>query len=185
MDDRQIVDLYWQRSEEAISETARKYGTYCYSIARSILSNHEDAEECVNDTYNEAWHSIPPHRPSVLSTFLGKLTRRLSIDRLRYCTAEKRGGGEAPLVLDELEDCISGEGDPVKELEKQRLSETLQAFIRALPEKERQVFLCRYWYMEPLAAIAARYGYSESKVKSMLYRTREKLKRWLEKEGFQ
>ncbi len=106
MDDKRIVELYWQRSERAISETSAKYGKYCYSIAHGILHNNEDAEESVNDTYNEAWNTIPPHRPSVLSAFLGKITRRLSIDKFSRRNAEKRGGGEMPLVLDELQDCI-------------------------------------------------------------------------------
>ena len=109
MDDQRIVELYWERSEQAISETQSKYGSYCYSIAYNILNNNEDAEESVNDTYNDAWNSIPPHRPSILSTFLGKITRRISIDRWRKHNAEKRGGGEMPLVLDELQECVADE----------------------------------------------------------------------------
>ena len=102
MDDLEIVNLYWKRNERALEETAKKYGKYCYSIAYNLLSNHEDSEESVNDTYIEAWNAIPPHKPSVLSTFLGKITRRIAIDKWRCDHAEKRGGGEVPVVLEEL-----------------------------------------------------------------------------------
>ncbi len=185
MDDKRIVDLYWQRNEQAISETSLKYGNYCYSIAHNILNNHEDAEESVNDTYNHAWHSMPPHRPAVLSTFLGKITRRISIDKFRHRTAEKRGGGEAPLVLDELQDCIASDETIEQESERKRLSEVVNAFVLSLPDTEQRIFLCRYWYMDSVDSICKRFGFSESRVKSMLYRTRAKLRAILVKEGFQ
>ncbi len=185
MDDKSIVDLYWQRNEQAISETSSKYGNYCYSIAYNILNNNEDAEESVNDTYNDAWHNIPPHRPSILSTFLGKITRRISIDKFRHRTAEKRGGGEMPLVLDELQDCIASDENIEQDLERKRLSEVVNAFVLSLPEPEQKIFLCRYWYMDSVDSIGKQFGFSESKVKSMLYRTREKLRAILVKEGFQ
>ena len=184
MNDEDIVSLYWERSEQAISETSKKYGKYCYSIAKNILCSNEDAEECVNDTYSDAWQSIPPHKPSVLSIFLGKITRRISIDMLRYRNAGKRGGGEYTLILDELEDCVSGDDDMEQEYERKRLSETINAFVCSLPKTEQKIFLCRYWYMDPLRVISARFGFSEAKVKSMLYRTREKLRDLLIKEGF-
>lgn len=185
MDDKRIVDLYFERSERAIAETASRYGNYCYSIAYNILSSNEDAEESVNDTYNAAWNSMPPHRPSVLSTFLGKITRRISIDRWRKRNAGKRGGGEMPLVLEELQDCVADEKSVETEYEKQQLSVIINRFVTALPETEQQVFLCRYWYMDPVNSICRQFGFSESKVKSMLFRTREKLRVVLEKEGFQ
>ncbi len=184
MDDKSIVELYWQRNEQAISETEKKYGKYCYSIAYSILNNNEDAEESVNDTYNDAWHNIPPHRPSVLSTFLGKITRRISIDKFRYRTAKVRGGGEMPLVLDELLDCVASDEDIIEEMENERLSEVVNAFVLSLPKTEKKVFLCRYWYMDSIDSICKQFGFSESKVKVMLYRTREKLRAVLVKEGF-
>ncbi len=184
MEDKSIVDLYWQRDEQAISETQKKYGSYCHSIAYNILHNNEDAEESVNDTYNDAWHSMPPHRPSVLSTFLGKITRRISIDKFRHRTAEKRGGGELPLVLDELGDCVADDESIEDEFEKQRLSDVVNAFLRSLPETERKVFLCRYWYMDSVASICEQFKFSESKVESMLFRTRGKLRVVLVKEGF-
>ena len=184
MEDNLIVDLYWQRNEHAISETAAKYGKYLHSISYQILQNAEDAEECVNDTYNDAWQSMPPHRPSILSTFLGKITRRISIDLWRKYSAEKRGGGVMALALDELEECVSGTGDVETEIERQELQKKLNDFLLALPQVDRQVFMCRYWYMDSISDIAKQFAYSESKVKSMLYRTRNKLRTMLEKEGY-
>jgi len=183
MDDTQIVELYWARKESAIEETEAKYGSYCYSIAQNILQNQDDAEESVNDTWLNAWNSMPPHRPSVLSTFLGKLTRRISIDKWRRTTAKKRGDGQLPLVLAELEDCISDGKSIEEETERKLLAEVIAAFVKGLPETEQKVFLCRYWYMDSVNSIASRFRFSESKVKSMLFRTREKLRVRLEKEG--
>jgi len=184
MEDHQIVDLYWQRNENAIAETAAKYGNYLYGISNHILQNAEDAEECVNDTYNDAWQSMPPHRPSILSTFLGKITRRISIDLWRKHSAEKRGGGVIPLALDELEECVSGTGDVEGEVERLELQKMLNDFLLALPQTERVVFMRRYWYMDSVSDIAGRFACSESKVKSMLYRTRNRLRAMLEKEGY-
>lgn len=184
MDDTQIIELYWARKESAIEETEVKYGSYCRSIARNILNNQDDAEECVNDTWLGAWNSMPPHRPSVLSTFLGKLTRRISIDKWRHVNAKKRGDGQLPLVLTELADCVSDGKSIEKETERKLLAEVIAAFVKDLPETEQKVFLCRYWYMDSVGSIATRFRFSESKVKSMLSRTREKLRVRLEKEGF-
>ena len=183
MDDTQIVELYWERKECAIEETATKYGSYCHSIAENILHNEDDAKESVNDTWLDAWNSMPPHRPSVLSTFLGKLTRRISIDKWRHSTAKKRGDGQLPLVLSELEDCISDGKCIEEETERKLLGEVIASFVKSLPETEQKVFLCRYWYMDSVSSIASRFRFSESKVKSMLYRSREKLRVRLEKEG--
>jgi len=183
MDDQRIIQLYLQRSEEAIASTASKYGGFCYSIAYRILSDSRDAEEAVSDTYMDTWNSIPPHIPNCLSAFLGKLTRRNALDRWDHNLAKKRGGGEVLLVLEELKDCISGGGDPQQELECMELREMLNSFVRSLPQPERQIFLCRYWRMDSIAEIAQRYGFSQSKVKSMLLRIRKKLKTQLEKEG--
>jgi len=149
-----------------------------------ILSNTQDAEECVNDTYSDAWNAIPPHRPSILSPFLGKITRRISIDRWRKITAEKRGNGEMTIALDELEDCISAKSGIEEEAERQELIKRINEFLRVLPVNERRVFLCRYWYMDSISSIAKQFGYSESKITSMLHRTRNKLRVVLEKEGY-
>ena len=184
MEDRCIVELYWQRDESAIAETETKYGKYLHRIAYRILQDAGDAEECVNDTCYAAWNAMPPHCPSVLSAFLGKITRRISIDLLRKKNAEKRGSGEYALALEELEECISG-SDNVEEIaEREELKNRINSFLRSLPAAERNVFMCRYWYMESVSEIAKRSGFSESKVKSMLYRTRNKLRTMLEKEGW-
>lgn len=184
MDDKGIVGLYYDRNERAVDETAKKYGSYCFSIAHNILGSREDAEESVNDTYWDAWNSIPPHRPNSLALFLGKITRRISIDRYRRRNAQRRGGGEMELVLDELYQCIAHDADVEKEFEKRRLTQVINGFVKSLPTSEQKVFLCRYWYMDSIPSISKRFGYSESKVKSMLYRTREKLKEKLRKEGW-
>ena len=184
MEDKRIVALYWARSETAITETDSKYGKYLSSISFNILSNQEDVQECVNDTYHAAWNTIPPHRPSTLSTFLGKITRRLSISRWRKINADKRGGGEFPLVLDELENCVSGQDDIEEEFERQELVKILNHFLDMLPMTERRVFLCRYWYMDSIQNISQQFGFSQSKVASMLHRTRAKLRTVLEKEGY-
>ena len=182
MTDAQIVEMYWKRNEQAISVTAEKYGTYCYSVAYGVLHNEEDSKESVNDTYMSAWNSMPPHKPGILKTFLGKITRRLSIDRWRRKNAEKRGG-EIAEVLDELSECISPIGDPIAEMEKEMLDKTINTFVRELKDTEQRVFLCRYWYAKSVKEIAKLFGFSESKVKVMLMRTRNKLKARLETEG--
>lgn len=182
MEDGQILDLYWARSESAIAETAAKYGGYCYTIAIHILTNNEDAEESVNDTYLAAWNAIPPRRPNLFAAFLGKITRHLSIDRWRSRTAYKRGGGEMVLALEELDGCVGGE-TAEDAFDRRELGRSVNRFLDTLDEPERSVFLCRYWYLDSVAETAERFGFSESKVKSMLMRTRGKLKTHLEKEG--
>lgn len=184
MEDKSIIDLYWARSEQAISETEVKYGSYCRSIAYNILKDNEDAEECVNDTYMGAWNSMPPHRPNALQIFLGKITRRLSIDRWRHKNAEKRGGGQLELCLDELTECVPAGSNPESAVEFNELQNCYNRFVDALSKDERRVFLLRYWYMEPVSSISGITKFSESKIRSMLYRTRIKLKKHLEKEGF-
>ena len=185
MNDKNIVDLYFNRDEEAITQTDKKYGRYCYSIAYNILTNKEDAEESVSDTYMTAWRAIPPRRPSVLSTFLGKITRHISIDRWRERSAYKRGGGEVTLALEELEDCVAGLQNVEMEYERKELIRAYVKFLDTLPVTERRVFLCRYWYVDSVEAIAEKFGFSQSKVKTMLYRTRVKLRKHLAEEGLQ
>lgn len=184
MKDAQILDLYWDRSENAIAETAAKYGPYCYSIAYRILLSGEDADESVNDTYLDAWNCMPPHRPNVLATFLGKITRRISIDRYRARNAQMRGGGEIPLALDELSDCIPAPFTTEEVAEGRALVRAINAFLSGLPDTERDVFVCRYWFLAPVKEIAERCGMGQGNVKSMLHRTRKKLAAYLEKEGF-
>ncbi|MBQ6478161.1 MAG: sigma-70 family RNA polymerase sigma factor [Erysipelotrichaceae bacterium] len=183
MEDLQIVELYWNRDEKAIEQSQQKYGNYCYSIAYNILHNSEDAQESLNDTWLAAWDAIPPHHPQILSTFLGKITRRLSLNKWRSMTAEKRGGGNFPLSLDELEECIPDQRSIDDRLETQYLSEAIDRFLAKLKEGERKVFVCRYWYFDSVKDIAERFGFSESKVKMLLKRTRDRLKEYLIKEG--
>lgn len=183
MEDSKIVALYWARSENAIAETSSKYGRYCYAIAYNILASTEDAEESVNDTYMDAWNSMPPYRPSILSTFLGKITRRISIDRWRKSRAKKRGGGEVILVLEELSDCLSSSADTEQIIEAKELSRAINSFLSALSENERDVFVCRYWLLASVESISQRFNFSQSKTKSMLFRTRGKLNKYLHREG--
>ena len=183
MEDMQIVDLYFARSEQAIDETTHKYGKYLFSIAYNILSSNRDSEEAVNDTYLGAWNSIPPHRPNRLSTYLGKITRRISLEKWKAFHAQKRGGGEVPLALEELSECIPGKETPEQTMELKELTQTINLFLKTLPETEQRIFLSRYWYLTPIKTISRQYGFSESKVKSMLSRTRMKLKVHLQKEG--
>ena len=184
MDDKAIIDLYWERSENAILKTSVKYGAYCYTIAYNILSNREDSEESVNDTYLAAWNTMPPRRPSLLSAFLGKMTRFISLDRWKQRRSCKRGGGEVPLCLEELAECVSGRESAEDALIRKEVLACVNRFLDALPETERKVFLWRYWYMEPVAQIAERFGFTEGKVTSMLHRTRRKLAGHLNKEGY-
>ena len=184
MDDKSIVDLYFSRNQDAIAQTDKKYGRYCYSIAYNILTNKEDAEESVSDTYMTAWKAIPPRRPSVLSTFLGKITRHISIDRWRERSAYKRGGGEVTLALEELEDCVAGQQNVEMEYERKELIQAYVKFLDTLPVTERRVFLRRYWYVDSVETIAKEFGFSQSKVKTMLYRTRVKLRKQLAEEGY-
>lgn len=185
MEDAAIVRLYWQRDEAAIRETREKYSAYLRKIAWQILANHEDCEESVNDTYFRAWNSMPPQKPGILSIYLGKLTRQLSIDLYRRKTRVKRGGSEYALSLTELEDCVSG-GDSTREgVELSLLGECITGYLRGLPPDTRTLFIERYWFLDPVREIAARRGLSEAGAKSALYRARQGLLAHLKKEGFQ
>ena len=184
MDDKSIVQLYWERSEQAIAETDVKYGKYCYSIAYNALDNKEDAEESVSDTYMAAWNQLPPHRPSVLATFLGKITRYISINRWKARNTIKRGGGELLLALDELGQCVDSNQNVEGAYERREVIQAFNQFLDTLPETERDIFLRRYWLFDPVADIAESFGFTQSKVTSMLHRTREKLRKQLKKEGF-
>ena len=183
MDDAMILDLYWSRSESAIHETAEKYGGYCSTIANNILRNQEDAEECVNDTYLRAWDAIPPQRPTVLRAFLGKITRNLSLNKYKEQRTQKRGGSEVDLLLSELEDCIPSGSDVEREFESSLIVPAINAYLQTLDSNNRIVFVRRYWYVESIQSISLRFQMSESKVKSMLFRTRKGLKAYLDSEG--
>lgn len=183
MEDQKIIELYFDRNETAISETDKKYGSYCHTIAYRILQNLPDAEECVNDTWLRAWDAMPPQRPSVLRQFLAKITRNLSLDRWRSANAEKRGGGEAALALEELGECVSMEGNPATQLELEELKQAIGDFLQGLSERERSIFLRRYFYLEKPEQIAKAYLLKKANVRLILSRTRQKLREYLEKEG--
>ena len=183
MEDRQILELYWARREEAISRTEEKYGAYCGTIARNILQNEQDAEECLNDAWLSAWNSIPPKRPENLAAFLGKLTRCRAIDRWRALHTEKRGSDCVTLALEELEEVLPAKGDPEQSLLSRELAQTINGFLSELGSTERNLFLCRYWYFDSVAELAENFHFSRSKVKSTLFRTRGKLRSYLQKEG--
>ena len=184
MDDNRIIELYWARNEDAIAQTEEKYGAYLAKIAFNILCDREDSDECVNDTYLRAWNSIPPQKPDLLRLYLGKITRTLSIDRWRRKSAVKRGGSEYVSSLDELAETADGVPSVEDEAEAHRLTDALDAFLAALPEEQRDVFVCRYYFMDSLGGIAETFGSTEGKVKSMLHRLRLSLKTKLIEEGF-
>ena len=185
MDDIKIVQLYWERDQNAITETEIKYGNYCTSIAINILGNNEDAEECVNDTYMNAWNSMPPHRPTMLSTFLGKITRNLSFNRYKHNNADKRGGSEISAVLDELSECVSGNSNVEQEIEYKELVKAIDSFLDTLSPEKRSIFVCRYWYTDSISEIAKQFHMRENTVSMTLNRIRLKLKNYLIDGGYE
>ena len=182
VEDREIVALYFARSENAIAETARKFGAYCRAIAYNILASRRDAEECENDTWLAAWNSMPPNRPARLAPYLGRITRNLALDRWDRATAQKRGGAMGS-VLQELDECLPAAGTVAETVEAAETARRISEFLRGQPEEARRIFLRRYWYCDRTGDIARRYGVSEGKVRVSLHRTREKLKAFLEQEG--
>lgn len=184
MEDTEIVALYWARDEAALAESERKYGGYCRAIALGILESREDAAECVNDTWLRAWEAMPPRRPSRLDTFLGRLTRNLSLDRWRARRARKRGGGQVELALHELEECLPSGDRPERALEAKTLAESLDRFLEALPREKRVLFIQRYWYLRPVEELAALHGMRKNTAASTLFRLRAQLREHLEREGF-
>ena len=180
MEDKQIVELYWSRNESAIAETQAKYGRYCHYIAFNILSSNEDAEEVVNDTYLKVWNRIPTDRPDPLKSYVGMISRQLALNVYNAKQTQKRGTGVSLAIL-ELEECIPSDGDIG---ESAALSDSLNRFIEKLPTKTRRIFVCRYWYADPITVIAKDFSMKESAVAMLLLRTRQKLKVYLEKEDF-
>lgn len=183
MKDTDILDLYWKRDETAIVETQHSYGNYCYAIAYNILHDREDSDECLNDTWMRAWNAIPPKRPNRFAIFLGTITRNLSFDRWKYKNAEKRGSGEMELALDELLECVPSVRSTEEAVEEAELQRILNVFLHGLPERECNIFLRRYWYVEEYSEIANRYQMNLNTVKTTLFRTRKKLREYLEQEG--
>lgn len=184
MEEHEIIGLFWRRDERAITEAEKACGSYCFSIAENILHSREDAEECVSDTWLRAWQSIPPQRPARLRLFLGRITRNIAFDRYRARKAAKRGGGEMESVLEELEDCIASPETVEHTCDQRELQRLINAFLRELPYRERQIFLQRYYYAEPVSKIAAEYGLTGNHTSVILKRTRERLRKYLQQEGF-
>ena len=183
MTDADIVTLYWARDEQAIAQTAQKFGAYCRKIAMNLLGSQEDAEECENDTWMAAWNSMPDNRPARLAPYLGRITRNLALDRFDKTTAQKRGCGQSFAPLDELAECVAAPGSVEESFDAAETGRLISAFLRTLPEETRNIFLRRYWYCDATADIAARYGLTESKVRVTLHRTRGKLAAYLQKKG--
>ncbi|MCQ2539469.1 MAG: sigma-70 family RNA polymerase sigma factor [Acetatifactor sp.] len=184
MGDTEIIDLYWARNESALSESQKAYGHYCHSIAWNVLHDTEDSDECVNDTWLRAWNSIPPNRPAKLGLFLGTITRNLALDRWKGQRTLKRGNGEMTVVLDEIAECVSDKKTTEDIVEAKELKNAINRFLRTIPERDCNIFLRRYWYMEEYAEIAKRYSLNLNTIKSSLFRTRNKLKDYLQEEGF-
>ena len=184
MEDYQIIELYFKRNADAIKETDSKYGSYCFTIAENILHNKEDSEECVNDTWFHAWNAIPPQRPTRFRMFLAKITRNLSFNCFNAKYAQKRGGGEIDIILDELAECIAEESDIENEYIAKELEQCIRFFVRALPERDGNIFVRRYFFTEPVSFIAKRYKMTDNNVMVILSRTRKKLKVYLEREGY-
>lgn len=184
MEDFEIVELYWDRNEQAINETDRKYGKYCRTIAWNILYDRQDSEECVNDTYLQTWNSIPPQRPEKLSTYIGKICRNIAINLYKKMTAAKRGGSETDSCLDEMEEVVGHASDVEEQVNLSVLTDLIKDFLKSIDKETRIIFVQRYWYMLNVKDIAKENRISESKVKVTLLRTREKLKEYLQQEGY-
>ncbi len=183
MDDSQLIQLYFERSEEAINKTKIKYGNFCFCIANTILKSKEDAEECESDAYLRVWNAIPPQKPSMLKSYLGKIVRNLALQRYEYYSAQKRNT-ELEIAFSELEECIVGLKGVEGQYDADDLGRSVNCFLHTIDRESRIIFVRRYWYTDSIKEIAVRFGISESKVKSSLFRTRNKLKVYLQKGGF-
>lgn len=182
-EDSKIIDLYWNRSEQAITATSSKYGGYCMTISHNILYNHEDAKECVNDTYLHVWNAIPPKKPNVFKAFIGKICRNLSLDRYRHNRASKRGGDKVDVLLSELEHCLADSSAHEFVNDDSDITDAINIFLEDCSKEDRVIFVQRYFYCESIQEIAERFGFTEGKVKTRLFRMRQKLKEHLDKEG--
>ncbi len=184
MTDDQIIALFFDRNEEALRQTAKKYGRYCYSIALRIVGDPEDAEECVNDSYLNLWNCIPPHRPEQFAAFLGKITRFSALKKERANRTQKRGGKQFLMAYEELAECLPGKEDPAEQIQMQELADAINRFLDRLSDDEQRCFVSRYWYFDSIAEIAQKTGFTKSKTKTLLYRCRKQLREYLKKEGF-
>lgn len=183
MNDNKIIELFFARDPQAVQAAKDTYGGYCAYIAGNLLQNQMDQEECLNDTWLRAWNAIPPARPEKLGPFLGKITRNLALNRIRREQTQKRGGGMVQVAVDELAECIPSGGDAFEALEEKQLAQVLNCFLKGLPQEKRVAFVLRYYYGTSITNIAGQLRCSESRVKSMLHRTRKQLRAVLEQEG--
>lgn len=183
MEDCKIIELYWQRDETAIEETRTKYGSYLHTISMNVVKNSEDAEECVNDTYLNAWNSMPPNRPALLKAYLGTIVRNLSLDCYKRRMTEKRRTNQFTVLLSELEECLPAAATVEQTLEDKEIASQISAFLKTLPVDKQRIFVMRYFYCEDFKEIGKKLGFSQSKIKSALFETRKKLRMHLEKEG--
>ena len=178
MDENEIIKLFNARSETAVSLTQKQYENYCMSIAMNILGNRQDAEECFNDALLAAWESIPPQSPDNLAVYMGKLTRRISINKLKSAVRQKRGGGQYIQSLDELEDCVSD-----SEFSNAELSDALNGWLLSLPKQTRLLFVGRYYRCESIRSLSEKFGLTQSNVKMILMRSRKNLRKYLDERG--
>lgn len=185
MEDQEIVQRFWERDESAVRESLRKFGSYCRSIARGILKNHEDSEDCVNEALMRAWEAIPPKKPTSLCAFLGRITKNIALDRIKRSASEKRGGGELALVYDELAEIISDSTSVEGTLERKEMMSAISRFLRGSSEVNRRAFVLRYWYCRSVRDVALELGLKEENTYVMLSRIREKLHNYLRKEGYE
>ena len=185
MTDEELIRLYWKRNERAISETSRIYGKYCYAIAYNILHDNEDSEECVNDSYHKVWNAIPPTKPKVFSAFIGRIVRNISLDRYKMRTAEKRGGSQIPVILDEIGEIASDTPSPEDECVRQEVVAAINDFLTCLPMDQRVMLVRRYWYADDVRSIAERLGMRENSVSVALRRIRNRLREYLISRGIE
>lgn len=185
MEDNEIIQLYWERNETAVYETKNKYSRFLFHIAGAILQNRQDMEEAENDTYLRVWNAIPTDRPAHFSVYLAKIMRRICIDKYRKQTAEKRGGSEYEVSLEELEECVSDSGDPADEAQMRTLSRDIDRFLDTLPSRDRYIFIHRYFFAETIIEIAESLHLTQNNVKVILSRTRKKMKTFLVQEGYE
>lgn len=184
MEDQEIIQLFWARNEYAVQEASRKFGSYCRSIAKGILNNHEDSEDCVNEALMRAWEAIPPKKPSSLCAFLGRITKNIALDRIKRSERKKRGGGKLALVYDELAEIVSDGSSVEDNMERKEMMSAISNFLRGSSDKNRQAFVLRYWYCRSVPEIAAELGIKEQHTYVILSRMREKLRNHLKKEGY-
>ena len=183
MEDSKIIELFFARNEEAVSACEEKYGTYCRNIAKNILQSEEDAEECFSSACFAVWNSIPPKIPEKLGAYIGRITHNIAVNRFRKNSRKKRGSGETEAAFEEIEECIPDKAETEKAAESAELTAAIEKFLYSNAKEKRNIFIRRYWYMYSVEEIAKTYGISESKTKSVLFRMRKELKKYLEKEG--